>query len=234
MNKIAYIISVYKDPKQLGRLIRALNYNADFYIHCDKKVNEKPFRKQVELFDNVKFIEKRYIVNWGSFAQVKLQKELMKAVIDSKIQYLKVVCLSGMDYPIWPNQKIQSEFINNPDKNYIIGMNISRKIMGKEQNKRITKYHFRDITIKNKIVKMFISGTLKLMNNVLPIRKAWYVFFNGHFSNVFLGSDYWALSLSCVKLVYNAMCVEKKLMYYFKYSFAPSEMCIQTNENIIN
>lgn len=45
--KIAYLISAYKDPEHLQRLILALAYGVEeyvcFFVHIDAKVDEKPF-----------------------------------------------------------------------------------------------------------------------------------------------------------------------------------------------
>ena len=66
--KIAYLISAYKDPEHLHRLIKALSFNVEtnvmFFIHVDAKVNIKPFiecSKEV----NVEFVENRFWVQWG-------------------------------------------------------------------------------------------------------------------------------------------------------------------------
>ncbi len=46
--------------------------------------------------------------------------------------------------------------------------------------------------------------------------------------DVYCGSDYWALTLPCARYVYERLCNEKALARYFKTSFVPSELCIQT------
>jgi len=41
---IAFLISAYTDPLQLGNMVDALqDDNHWFFIHVDKKVDEKPF-----------------------------------------------------------------------------------------------------------------------------------------------------------------------------------------------
>ena len=122
--RIAYLLTAYKDSKHLNNLIDSLNYNADFYIHIDLKVNINPFINTIGKKKNVYFIKKRYFVNWGSFAQVLCQKELLSIAINSGIVYDRVVCLSGMDYPIWSMNKIINEFNNNLSKEYIMESNV--------------------------------------------------------------------------------------------------------------
>ncbi|MBN1600228.1 MAG: hypothetical protein JW915_01405 [Chitinispirillaceae bacterium] len=227
--KNAFMISVYMDPDQFYRLVVSLNENADFYVHCDSKTDQSMFEEKVLQFENVTFVKKRFHVNWGGFAQVQLQKELLKAVIESGQEYLRVICLSGMDYPIWSNREIHKYFVSNENTEFISGMNISRFVTDPEQRKKIVKYHLlRDIKISNAKLKRIFTGSARILMTAIPIRKNDYILINNKRYSVFVGSDYWALTFKCAKYVYKSMCDERKLMNYFKTSFVPSEMCTQT------
>lgn len=47
--------------------------------------------------------------------------------------------------------------------------------------------------------------------------------------DVYVGSDYWAITYECAQFVYEKMSAPgSPFMKYFKYSYVPSEMCIQT------
>jgi len=225
---IAYIITSYQDPLQLKRLIHSLNYNADFFIHIDKKAKIKPFIDCIGKAENISFLKDRYFINWGSFAQVLAQKELLRNVIDKKKDYQRVVCLSGEDYPLWSNERISEEFTTNEKKQYIGGFNLS-KTKDKYQLERVTLFHFfRDIRVKRRKIKQLFSGVSRYIMKFLPIRKRRTVRIAGIESDVYMGSDYWALTYDCAKYVYDTMCKETELMNYFKYTFVPSEMCVQT------
>jgi hypothetical protein len=40
----AYVVTAYKDPAQIERLIKRLSHESfDFYIHLDKKIDKKNF-----------------------------------------------------------------------------------------------------------------------------------------------------------------------------------------------
>lgn len=75
--RVAYLISVYKDPVHLKRLISALSYgveeNVKFFIHVDAKVDEKPFK---EICDsaNVCFTPNRYWVQWGGTLKYSIKR----------------------------------------------------------------------------------------------------------------------------------------------------------------
>ena len=62
MSRIAYIISAYTDAPHLLRLIQALEGEADFYLHVDSKVDDRPFRKLLE--GRVTFVPS-HRVSWG-------------------------------------------------------------------------------------------------------------------------------------------------------------------------
>lgn len=64
--KIAFLISAYTDPKQLGNMIGALAAgNHWFFVHVDKKVDIAPFRDSVKGYERVTFVTNRHSVNWG-------------------------------------------------------------------------------------------------------------------------------------------------------------------------
>ena len=226
--KLAYIITAYIDAKHLLRLIKSLDPCADFYCHIDKKANIQPFETLLASLKNVYFAKNRFFVNWGSYAQVLSQKELISMVLESKKEYDRVVCLSGLDYPLYSNRQISELFEMNPLKEYLCGVNVSNPINKKFQNRVVLYHFFRDIKLGNTFLKKCFSGPSRLIMKALPIRKKNRVYLDGKLSNVYMGSDYWALTYPCIKYVFNTMLTEKYMMNYFKYSFVPSEMCIQT------
>lgn len=224
--RIAYLITAYKDPAHLNRLILALNEDADFYVHIDSKVDILPFLNATKNISNVFFSKQRYFVNWGSFAQVLCQKELINLAFSSENKYKRFVCISGTDYPLWSNARIRKEFMDNCDKEYIMGQNFTANDI---QNNRYNCYHFfRDIKIRNYNLKKIFSGSARIFMQYLPVRKGIKVSLGGGLVDVFFGSDYWALTTECARYVLDIMENEKKFMKYFKYSFVPSELCVQT------
>lgn len=225
MSRIAYIISAYKDAPHLARLVDALNKDADFYIHIDLKSDIKPFEEA--LGDKVTFVP-RHWVSWGGWEQVEYQKELLGAVIRSGVAYDRVVCLSGQDYPLWSNEEIHRYFEEHKETEFIGGFNLTL-CTEKQQLRKIVYYHFfrdlpwRNIWWKNK----FIVASRWLAQTFLP-QKQPFTSIDGRRADVYFGSDYWGITLSCAQYIYEKLCTEKELVQYFKTSFVPSELCIQT------
>ena len=52
--KIAYLISVYKDPQQFVRMLKALRGKETyFFIHVDAKVDDKIFIDNLPIFKRI-------------------------------------------------------------------------------------------------------------------------------------------------------------------------------------
>ena len=203
MRRIAYILSAYTDAPHLARLVAALDDGgADFYIHVDRKVDSRPFHR---LLDGKATFVPSHWISWGGWQQVEYQKELLAAVLHSGRDYMRVVCLSGQDYPLWSNMRIRRYFDEHPDAEFIMGLNLTR-CTDRAQRSKICCYHFfRD----------------------LPWRNLWWKN-NGRQADVYFGSDYWAVTLPCARYIYEGLCSKRQLVRYFHTSFVPSELCIQT------
>ncbi len=225
MSRIAYIISAYKDAPHLARLVAALDDRADFYVHIDLNADIHPFEEA--LGDKVTFVP-RHRISWGGWEQVEYQKELLAAVLHSGIPYTRVVCLSGQDYPLWNNNAIHHYFEEYQDTEFIGGFNLTHCTV-KQQLHKITHYHpFRDLPWKSIWWKNKLIVASRKLVQILPIRKAPFAPLEGKQADVYFGSDYWAITLPCARYVYEKLCTEEKLVKYFRTSFVPSELCIQT------
>ena len=167
--KIAYLISVYKDPQQFVRMLKALRGKETyFFIHVDAKVDDKIFidNLPIDLLPYVIFTSKRYYIQWGGFNQVLYQKELLYTCVHSKICFERVFLLTGQDYPLWSNEKIICELNDNPHKEYVIGLNISEVKNPKKIPSKIILYHFfRDMNNVPYRIKKIFSGSSRILNN---------------------------------------------------------------------
>ena len=230
--KIAYLISTYKDPKQLHRMIKAL-YCKDtyFFIHIDAKVDIKDFSSTFASLPQeckIKLTDRRFYVQWGGWNQVNYQKELLKSCIISGVKFERVFILTGQDYPLFSNSRIEEQLCKYPQKEYIKGLNLSVITSQKKVLNRIVLYHYcRDLRVPYKIKKIFSFGC-RIIMKLLPIRKKSYIMIDGQHYDVYMSSSYMCLTYDCAKYVYEEMCANKKLMKYFRWSFVPEEMVIST------
>ncbi len=103
---LAYLISAHTDAPQLARLIRALDSDAHFFVHIDRKSDIRPFQEQCS-GENVHFLAERVDVRWGTFLQVDYQLLLLRAALAHPTRFHRLIMLSGLDYPLVSNDAIR-------------------------------------------------------------------------------------------------------------------------------
>jgi hypothetical protein len=120
--EIAYIISAYKYPRQLIRLVNKLNTGkTHFLIHIDKKTHKEIYLEIVRVlskYSNVLFL-KKHDCYWGNYGHVLASIKGIRAIFKLNIncQYIKL--LTGQDYPIKPNIKIQDFFTKANNNSFL-------------------------------------------------------------------------------------------------------------------
>lgn len=230
---IAFLISAYKDPAQLKRLINALQgEGSHFYIHIDRKVDISFFLKVCPEFkannQSLTYLKKRFPVYWGGFSQVRYQFAMLDAAINSNTKFDRIVIITGQDYPLIPRTQIIEEFSNNSKKEYIIGYNLSNTTEKTKQLELIQIYHFFTdfYPFSQKVVNVF-SGISRRLMKILPIRKKTYFKINGQKWDIYKSSSYMAITGECGKYVHKQM-QNKTIINYFKWSCIPEEFFIPT------
>lgn len=222
---IAYLLSAYRDPQHLGRLVAALDYEADFYIHIDANVDEAPFREALP--QHVHFV-KRHRISWGGWEQVAYQYELLKAALASEHHYTHLVCLSAQDYPLWSNKNIHDFFNQKTECEFICGHNLTHTDNAAQRHK-ITHIHpFRDLSWTNQWLKNKVIVASRHLLRLLGLRRRPTVCIDGHLCDVYFGSDYWAITPKCAAYVVEHLEQQPEIKNYFRTTFVPSELCIQT------
>lgn len=227
--KVAFLISAYTDPKQLGNMVEALDGDGHwlyrFFVHIDKKVDAKPFADAVGAHGGVTFCSRRLAVNWGGYNQVLYQRELLRSCIESGEDFDRVFILSGQDYPLWSVYEITAELEANPQKEYILGLDITNVNEPKSIRRRITRYHFfRDASPRS----IKLRKLSRIVMGALPFRKKPYVTVGGERWDVYQSSGYLCITMELARYVYKTMTERRELERYFKTSYVPEEMVIPT------
>ncbi|GDX62475.1 glycosyl transferase [Candidatus Saccharibacteria bacterium] len=120
--KLAYIISAYKLPDNLVRLVDRLNTpNSNFIVHVDKnsplEIYNEIYNRLIS-FENVHFI-KRHKSPYRGFGHVKTTLNGLRYLSDKKINYDYLFILTGQDYPIKSNNYINNFLAKNYGKSFI-------------------------------------------------------------------------------------------------------------------
>ncbi|HEY9638858.1 MAG TPA: beta-1,6-N-acetylglucosaminyltransferase [Coleofasciculaceae cyanobacterium] len=218
--KIAYIILTHRLPDQLTRLIYQLRDTGDsFFIHIDDRSDRKAGRNlsrhlgsQLGNQPDIHFL-KRYACYWGGFGIVKATIEGIKGIVESGVEFDRVILLSGQDYPIKQKSYIKAFFEKNCDKEFMESFILTSKNPWSEHGGsykdlvRIMHWHF-----------LLRSRPLHI-----PIERN---FFQG--IQPYGGSQWWCLSKKCIEYVHHFIQGNPKFVNYFKYSFIPDELFFQT------
>ena len=216
--RIANILIVYKDPKLIERIIRAMSHKSfDFYVHVDKKFDETPFRKQLQNIPGVYFVKKRFSVKWGGFSIVEAHISCIGEILSSGREYQFFNNLSGQDYPIKPANYIFDFFQKNIGKSFIESEKYPTE-WWKKAEARFSRYHLTDFNLVGR------PKLEDLLVFLLPKRKfpLPYTLYGGPYGT------FWTLSLDAVKYFHHFMVSNKKLQRFFKFTWAADEFLLNT------
>lgn len=231
-NRIAYLISVYKDPVHLQRLVSALSYSVEeyvsFFVHVDAKVDESAFRQSCKK-TNVFFTQNRFWVQWGGYSQVMYQKELLRCAFETEKgqdNFSRFVIITGQDYPILSNIQMFDWYNNHPKQQILSGVNLTQNFP--EDYHLFMVYHFfRDTHFKKYLYQRIASAVSRKVMRLVPLRKHPYLQIDGEKWDVWKSSSYMCLTHDCAQYVLEMM-ERKDICDYFLHSFVPEEMMIPT------
>ena len=211
--KIAHLILTHKSPKQLERLIVALDHSGfDFYIHLDKKVNADPFLYLANK-GNVFFIKERAKIYWAGYGTIQATINGFEEIIRTgKYDYINVI--SGQDFPIKPAHYIFNYINSKKGNEFITCESLERE--WKEALPRVRKYH---------LINWNIPGRFrleKIANAFLPERE-----FPLDFQLV--GRANWfTLTTGACAYILEFLNKHPEVNRFFKYSWGADEIIFST------
>lgn len=242
MHYKAYIILAHQHPKQLERLLNFLeDANSVWFIHLDKKTNITPF-KYLEKKENVFFVQKREVCNWGGFSLVKATYNALKEAYDylekQSIKSCHCVLLSGQDLPLKTNKSINDFLTANKDKSFFNYWELPYKKWWDGGMFRVTNLYLFNVkthTKINNIVNRIIKKTG--FNSCLPLHKLKTIDKN----LILYGSSQWfIINYDALHALIKNKVIYQNLAKAFKFSFAPDELFfisfykyIQSKERLI-
>jgi Core-2/I-Branching enzyme len=107
---IAYIVSAYKLPRQLVRLVRRLrDGDSNVVVHVDQKTDPRVYE---EMLDGVRDLERvdfvdRHVCHWGGFGHVRATLKGIQRLDAEGIPFDYLVVLTGQDYPLRRSDEIE-------------------------------------------------------------------------------------------------------------------------------
>ena len=225
---IAYLISAHTDVPQLKRLIESLHSDAHFFVHIDKKTDIEPFVATIS-HENVHFLEDRIDVRWGTILEVDYQMALIRAAVEYPVEFDRIFFLSGMDYPLWSNEKIVEWVEAQGDRECLCGICMDTEDIGGQQRRLYqTSRPFFSIGALGNKGNQRLSIACRKVKALLGMRKKLHFAVDWEMWRLYKGSAWWCISQGLACYIYNMYMQKPEIRRYFVDSFGQAETVIQT------
>ncbi|MEO7572239.1 MAG: beta-1,6-N-acetylglucosaminyltransferase [Acidimicrobiales bacterium] len=214
---VAYLITAYRYPRQLGRLVRRLTREAPgsrVLVHVDGKVDLRPF---VEACDGspVEFLDRRRDVRWGSFSMVRATMDL--AELSRRHEFTHAILLSEQCYPVRPLEELEDLLSTHADQDFIDLRHVASE--WPVISPRFEKFYFREWSRRAPRTCWLAK---KVLGMIRPIRQP-----PGGVS-IHAGSTWWALSRASLDQVLDEHRTNRRLRRFFSLTLIPEEMYVHT------
>lgn len=225
--KLAFLISAHNDPIQLKRLIGSLPMNSVFVVHIDAKANLQSFTSIID-DSRVYFIENRTNVMWGSIGVVEAQMKMIHKALElhqqESIDYF--ILLTGLDYPLWSNDKIKEFFANNRGKEYIVTLCMDNQGEAAQLYREHRPFNYKYWPYGSLGSKFRVA--LRHIIYGIGIRKSIHFHAKGKEYILHKGAMNWAITPDLAALALDYWDYNREYVKYFHDSFAPDETFIHT------
>lgn len=120
--RFAYIITLYKQPEQFGRLLDALWHPDDhFALHLDAKAPpgvRSRFEAVVDGRPNVAFVPP-VPVTWAGFGLCEAEWRALKHLVDPGRSWDYMMNITGQDFPLRRRDEMIADLSRRPGTNYM-------------------------------------------------------------------------------------------------------------------
>lgn len=222
--KLAFLISAHTSPANLARLVNSLPEGSEFFIHIDAKSDIKQFTECLSA-PNVHYISQRFNVAWGSFIEVEYQMALIREAI-SYCRFDYLVTLSGLDYPLWSNERITEFFANANGKNFIQGIRMTSSDPASQVYRDFRFFSNRHWQ-GGSVGSMFRVALRKAVS-AAGIHKSLTIHTDSKEYKLYKGAAWWAITFDLALHTLKEFNINRRLTDYFRTSFCPAETFVQT------
>lgn len=220
---LVYLISAYRQPRQLARLLGRLQQpNARFVVHLDAKVAAKPFLDALPatIASDVTFVAQPVRVYWKGFSQVRMMQRLMETALAAPFDY--AIYLSEADYPLRTNEQLNVFFAQQPPDLLAYWRLRDRPTW----QHKLRYFYFHDWPWlnprTNQLTRLLFRIYNQTVKRVLPRRRF------PTMLEPFGGSEYMCLTRRSVEYVVNFSRQAPTLMHWYRFSDSPIEHVFHT------
>jgi len=215
--RLAYVISAYKLPRNLIRLVRRLSRDGEaVVIHVDKRsraaVFEEMFRA-LEPLPNVRFLP-RHRSPYASYGHVRATLKGLEQLENCSAEYDFVVLLTGQDYPIKALSAIRATFASHKDQTYMSHFRMPEESWNNGGMNRLTRWHFSTPHGLHAVPRPWLGPLVPhdLPRGLVP----------------WGGSGYWTMCRRHVEYVLRFLESNPAYLRFFRRAGIPDEMFFQT------
>lgn len=211
--RIGYVVSAYKLPGQLVRLLRRLRTGTStFVVHVDRKTDRHTYEQMVvgaSELGCVEFVD-RHVCHWGGFGHVRATLKGIERLYADGADFDYVVLLTGQDYPLRPTAEIERRLAAAEGQSFLSYWPVPRAAWsGRGGLDRIERWHLvgrRHLHVTAPVVRRRIPGGLTPWG----------------------GPPYWCLSRSVVDYVWDWLREHPDVVRFFEHVWIPDELFFQT------
>lgn len=120
--RFAYIITVYKQPEQFGRLLDAIWHPDDhFALHLDAKAGAETrarFEAVAASRSNVAFVPP-VPVTWGGFSLCEAEWRALRHLVEPGRNWDYMMNITGQDFPLRSRDEMVADLSQRPGANYM-------------------------------------------------------------------------------------------------------------------
>jgi hypothetical protein len=211
VTRIAYIISAYKLPAQLERLVRRLaGPDVSFFIHVDRKTRRAVYEEMTARTRglDVVFLP-RHVSHWGGFGHVRATLKGIDHVVSARVPFDYAVLLTGQDYPLRSSAAIAGFLGDSGGRSYMSHWRLPFAAWsGRGGLERIEDWHL--ITYRRLHLGLPLRRRLPL--GLVP----------------YGGGAYWCLTKRVVDYVHGFVLAHPAYVRFFEHVLVPDELFFQT------
>lgn len=209
--RIAYLISAYKRPEHLARLVHRLHTGPEtrFLVHVDRKTDERTFQEMLDGLSDIEGLRMlpRHACHWGGFGHVRASLKGISSLIEHGDDPDYVILLSGQDYPIKPNARIRDFLERGEGRSFFLHFALPTENWSNGGLDRLTDWHLR----------------YRRLHLRLPVRRRLPLGLRP-----WGGSAYWIVSRSALQTIADFVAATPEYVRFFEHVDIPDELFFQT------
>jgi Core-2/I-Branching enzyme len=210
--RIAYVVSAYKYPDQLARLLKRLSTpTSSFSLHVDRKTRPSVARAIEALTEDVPRVRflPRHVSHWGGFGHVRASLKGLADVVEHGVQFDYLVLLTGQDYPLRSAAAIEGFLAEASGRSFMNHWRLPYEPWGKRGGfDRLEDWHL--VTFFRRHLALPLRRSLP--GGLVP----------------YGGGPYWCLSQDVAEYVYRFIHDHPEYVRFFQHVYIPDELFFQT------